>query len=284
MASFLKTTLARRFVSIVPGLVILGLMLFIVFSRVESPPDALGTLPGKSLAAFDDLYPLRADAAGDLMLDVAKFSKALKELDQRQSPRAIADLIYLGQANNVTLLLSDNDKAIYGAFVRNHSYAEDNAQRYIDQHFQPYKDIVHGLGKTFAGTGIEIVLHDMRNPLKTILAIENSISGRRIGDPTTVFGLQMIKTYAIVEQGQSSLISYGLKLKDGRDVKSTTIPIYDPRNGVIGAICINVDISKLDMKNYPQDVDNFINLFKAINPNEKVTEMIDNSLKFDTKQ
>ena len=283
MLSFLKTNWTGRLVTLVPAVIIVGLTLFIFFSQSEEAPSIQGSLPGEPLSVFEDLYPVRLDAAGNVTLDLDKFSKALVEVEKKQSPRAAADLIYFGQANNISLMLSDKDKASYGNFIRNHLYAESNAQRFQDQHFQPYRDIVNGIGQTFAGTGIEVVLHDMRNPLKAIIAIQNPISGRRVGDPTTNFGLRMIKNYSLVDHGQSSLVSYGLKLKDGRDVKSTTIPIYDRVYGMIGAICINIDITNLDPNKNPAEVAAFINLFKAIDPNEKIAEIIDSSTRTSPK-
>lgn len=47
-----------------------------------------------------------------------------------------------------------------------------------DRIFQSYADIVNGIGQTFAGTPVEIVLHDTRNPLRSIVAVQNPISGR----------------------------------------------------------------------------------------------------------
>jgi predicted transcriptional regulator YheO len=149
-----------------------------------------------------------------------------------------------------------------------------------DRIFQSYADIVNGIGQTFAGTPVEIVLHDTRNPLRSIVAVQNPISGRRLGDTNTNFGIQLIKNYSYGEgQGQgrgASFVSYDINLKDGRAVKSTTIPIFHDVYGLIGFICINIDISKMDKK-HPEYVDHFVDAFKATIANDAISEMIQNS-------
>jgi predicted transcriptional regulator YheO len=51
--------------------------------------------------------------------------------------------------------------------------------------------IAQGLGKTFAPF-CEVVVHDLSHPKHAIFAIENNLSGRRIGQPVTELGLARI--------------------------------------------------------------------------------------------
>ena len=236
---------------------------------------------GKALAAYDDFYPIRADDAGALYLDRELFVKAVNYLSQHPSPRAVADLIYLGNSNNVTLLLDGPTKAKYLMLTQQPDYAAlAEVDREKDRIFQSYADIVNGIGQTFAGTPVEIVLHDTRNPLRSIVAVQNPISGRRLGDTNTNFGIQLIKNYSYGEgQGQgrgASFVSYDINLKDGRAVKSTTIPIFHDVYGLIGFICINIDISKMDKK-HPEYIEHFVDTFKATIANDAINEMIQNS-------
>jgi hypothetical protein len=233
----------------VPALLIAAISIYVLGYRAPANPDPK-VLPGRALAAYDDLYPIRADEAGALYLDRERFTKAVDYLTEHPSPRAIADLIYLGNSNNVTLMLDGATKAKYLLLSQQPDYAAlGEVDREKDRIFQSYRDIVNGMGQTFAGTPIEIVLHDTRNPLRSIIAVQNPISGRRLGDTNTNFGIQLIRNYSYGEgQGQGrggSFISYDLALKDGRAVKSTTIPIFHDVYGLIGFICINIDISKL---------------------------------------
>ena len=51
--------------------------------------------------------------------------------------------------------------------------------------------VARGLGETFAPF-CEVVVHDLTESHRSILAIHNNLSGRRVGDPTTELGNQRI--------------------------------------------------------------------------------------------
>ncbi|WP_126448159.1 PAS domain-containing protein [Sulfuricystis multivorans] len=264
---------------VVPALLIASLSVYALSLRPKIIEEAR-VLPGKPLAAYEQFYPIRADETGAIYLDRHLFEKAIDYFTANPSPREIADLIYLGNSNHVTLMLSESARSKYISLSNLPDYAavaEADVQK--DRLLQTYKDIVNGIGQTFAGTPIEIVLHDTRNPLNSIVAIQNPISGRRLGDPNTNFGIQLIKNYSQIERGTGqSFVSYGLTLKDGRQVKSTTIPLFNNTYGLIGFICLNIDISKMDGKD-PAAIARFIEAFKAINENETIVEMIQKSKK-----
>ena len=263
--------------TIVPALLIVGVTIYALAFRSEPkhPPSAL---PGKPLASYSDLYPVQADEEGNLYLDKARFVKAVDYFTHTPSPKAISDLIYLGQANNASMMLSDTERDSYKNLIKSPAYAKlPEADKQRDRIFQVYRDIVNGIGQTFAGTGIEIVLHDTRNPLHSVVAIQNPISGRRLGDSTTNFGLELIKNYSVVDKQGASFISYPLKLKDGRPIKSSTIPLFDETYGLIGFICMNIDTSQLNMEKNPAAIASFIESFKLVSNNEKITELIENS-------
>lgn len=261
--------------ALVPALVIAALSVFVLTYRPA--PEEAREFPGKPLAAYDDLYPIRTNENGALVMDPAVFAKAVLHFSDNRDLRAIADLIYLGNANNVTLALDATTREKYARLADNRIFrqlAEDTYAR--EQLLLPYAEIVNGIGQTFAGTPMEIVLHNTRNPLKSIVAVQNPISGRRVGDPNTNFGVQLIKSYSQTVAHHESFISYGLTLKDGRAVKSTTIPLWDKTYGLIGFICVNVDISKFNAKD-PAAIEAFIENFKAITENAAISEMIQNT-------
>jgi predicted transcriptional regulator YheO len=278
---WMNNKLIRFLKVLVPGILIIGLTLYAVSFRSPTPVE-LKVLPGKALAAYEELYPIRADANGALYLDKDRFSKAVDYLTSHPSPRAIADLLYLGNSNNVTLLLDQQSKTRYIYLTELPEYVSlPEVDRQKDKIFQTYKDIVNGVGATLAGTPVEIVLHDTRNPLRSIVAVQNSISGRKIGDTNTNFGVQLIKNYSLGEgQGQGvAFVSYPLTLKDGRAVKSTTIPLFHEVYGLVGFICINIDISKMDKMKNPEMIDRFVENFKSTSQNDAISEMIQNSKK-----
>ena len=278
-SSVLQAPQFKRVMSVVvPAILIAALSVYVLAFRAKQN-EAPKVLLGKPLAAFEEFYPIRANETGALILDKEVFEKAVEHFAaDNTSPRAVADLVYLGNANNVTLMLGNNAKSKFIKLSESPDYAAlAETDRQKDKLFQAYKDIVNGVGQTFVGTPIEIVLHDTRNPLKSVVALQNPISGRRLGDTNTNFGIQLIKNYSQAGKGQgTSFVSYGLKLKDGRAVKSTTVPLFDDTYGLIGFICINVDISKMDGKD-PVAVDHFIENFRSITENEAITEMIQNS-------
>ena len=276
--SFL-TTRCKLCVSVfLPALIIAALSVYAIGFRPK-PVTAVKVLTGKPLAAYEDIYPIRVNEAGALYLDKDRFEKALDVLASTPSPRAIADLIYLGKENHVSLMLTESGKNKFITMSELPDYAslsEANADK--DNILQSYKDIVNGIGQTFAGTPIEIVLHDTRNPLKSIVAVQNPISGRRLGDSNTNFGIQLIKNYSNMNNrgGNASFVAYPLTLKDGRAIKSTTVPLFSETYGLVGFICLNVDISKMDMSD-PKAVAAFIDAFKTVTSNDAITEMIQNS-------
>src|SRR5574337_1625847 len=263
---------------VVPALLIAALSVYVLNFKAKAPDEPRALL-GKPLAAFAEYYPIRVNETGGLFLDKDRFEKAIDFLSANPSPRAVADVSYLGNSNHVTLVLSEAANKKYAKLSVLPDYAavaETDAQK--DKLLQDYKDIVNGIGQTFAGTPIEIVLHDTRNPLKSIVAVQNPISGRRLGDTNTNFGIQLIKNYSLTEgrAGGQPFISYGLSLKDGRSIKSTTIPIFNDTYVLIAFICINIDISKMNGRD-PAATEHFIEAFKAVTDNEAISEMIQNS-------
>lgn len=247
-------------------------------NKVTIVADGSGkAMSGKPLAAFDDIYPIVVDGSGQLHLDKNRFVKAVAYLKKNPSEQAIADLVYLGQQNNITIELTPEEKNDYQALAS--ELSSDDLNRIVNRRdalFQTYKDVVNSIGRTFAGTGIEIVLHDTRNPIRSIVAIQNPISGRQLGGPNTNFGVQLIKDYSVVNMRGASYESYPLTLKDGRAVKSTTVPIFDERYGLIGFICLNIDISKLQAFDQ-QAVKSFIQAVVKTNEQDKINELVDNS-------
>jgi predicted transcriptional regulator YheO len=115
--------------------------------------------------------------------------------------------------------------------------------------------------------------------MRSILAIQNPISGRQLYQPTTNFGIEMIKWYAIHPQQGSNFISYNLKLADGTPIKSTTIPLYDPEYGLLGAICLNIRISDISETDLDEKTKQFLTAFRRTSSNFEIDEIIDNAEK-----
>ncbi len=93
------------------------------------------------------------------------------------------------------------------------------------------------------GDKCEAVLHDWSKGYdKSIIAIENGhITGRKIGDCGSNLGLEVMR--GTVEDGDR--FNYVTQTKYGKTIRSSTIYIKDDKNEVIGALCLNYDISDL---------------------------------------
>ena len=108
-------------------------------------------------------------------------------------------------------------------------------------------DLLRKLTKCLAehwGSNCEVVLHDLKNKKynKSICAIENGhITGRKIGGIGTNLGLEVMRGSDI----NGDKVGYITHTDDGKILRSTSIYIRNKKNEVIGALCINYDISSL---------------------------------------
>ncbi|NLA06809.1 MAG: transcriptional regulator [Firmicutes bacterium] len=88
------------------------------------------------------------------------------------------------------------------------------------------------------GPDAEVVLHDLTEPNNGIIGIEGNVTGRKVGGPTTDLVLKMIK------QGNANhMLNYRARTSDGRILRSSTIFLKDESGALVGALCINIDIS-----------------------------------------
>jgi len=117
--------------------------------------------------------------------------------------------------------------------------------------------IVEALGKTLAPY-CEVVLHDLTRPDAAIVAIENEISGRKVGDAATELGRARIADPAMPDL----LVGYANTLPDGRAIKSTSIGLRDSHGRSVAAICLNLDIG------FFTDVISYLRAFTRVTPLE----------------
>lgn len=108
---------------------------------------------------------------------------------------------------------------------------------------EQYVPLVEFLGQAM-GPNVEIVLHDLDVPDKSIVAIANShISGRELGGPVTDFALWFMK------QGDAARVpmmtGYRAVNAEGRICRSSSYFLRDATNHMRAMLCINVDITEL---------------------------------------
>jgi len=115
--------------------------------------------------------------------------------------------------------------------------------------------MVEGIANTF-GKNCEVILHDIRYPQSSIVAIANGhVTGRTVGSPMSEYGL------ATLRKGQfdKPIVNYSKKTKDGKLLKSTSLFVKDEKGALIGFLCINYDISELTIaKNIINDITSII--------------------------
>ncbi|WP_141502682.1 helix-turn-helix transcriptional regulator [Paenibacillus luteus] len=93
------------------------------------------------------------------------------------------------------------------------------------------------------GDNCEVVVHDWSKPVdSTIVVIENGhVTGRKIGDPGTNLGLEIMRGTSAGDNRHN----YVTQTKDGRILRSTSMYVKNNAGTVIGAMCINFDITDL---------------------------------------
>ena len=101
--------------------------------------------------------------------------------------------------------------------------------------------MVDGIAATF-GKNCEVVLHDVKNPQSSIIAIANGhVSGRTVKGPMSEYGLKALKK----SENSKHQINYLKKTSDGKILKASLLYIKDESQDIIGFLCINYDISEL---------------------------------------
>jgi predicted transcriptional regulator YheO len=100
--------------------------------------------------------------------------------------------------------------------------------------------VVDGLAATF-GPSCEVVLHDCRRGERSVVAVAGQVTGRRAGGALSEIGL------SVLAQGDDATndLNYVTRTADGRVVKSSTMPLRDEQGRLIGALCVNIDVTAL---------------------------------------
>jgi predicted transcriptional regulator YheO len=222
----------------------------------ENERHAAPEIEGRRLFEYAGHYPIDiAPNTNKPTLNRDIFRRAMKFLTVDTSdPVAAMDLVYLREHNLRFYgdVLGPEDKEAYDKLIQ--KYHLVSFRQHVDQDderlFGNYKRLVSDIGKTLNGTHVEIVLHNVRNPLRSIIAAHGTagISDRQINDPSTRFVVQYLKNqgrtlYEALESGGE--IAYLKQFTRQKQVKATTIPIYDHILGLVGLICINIDIDAI---------------------------------------
>jgi predicted transcriptional regulator YheO len=97
------------------------------------------------------------------------------------------------------------------------------------------------LARSF-GSDCEVVLHDLSRPQASRVIIENAhVTGRQVGMPIGDLVMRVLRSPRFQDD---MLANYATKAPDGRTLKSSTAIIRDEQGHAIGALCLNMDVSR----------------------------------------
>ena len=107
------------------------------------------------------------------------------------------------------------------------------------------------LGRMFPDF-LEVIIHDLRTPEKSIVAIFNGhITGRKVGDPTSDLGIKRLNGTV-----PDDMYNYANESPSGDRLKSSSIAIRNHKDELLGSIALNLKVSYFDQ--FKQFIDSFI--------------------------
>jgi predicted transcriptional regulator YheO len=192
---------------------------------------------GKKLEEYD-FYPYAINRDNFPEFSLKDFRLGMHYFLRNFDPTAARQLIFIGEQNNVRAQLEPAEQKVYARLFTRYDGKKiaDDTREYLEN----FTQIVRLLGKSFPNLGVEILLHDLSNPSRSLVALENNVTGRNLHDGTTNLVIDLKKRQVSREEK----LNYELNL-GARKFKCTTIPIIRKEYGVVGAICINVDANYL---------------------------------------
>ena len=192
---------------------------------------------GRRLEEYD-FYPYSINRDNFPEFNLNNFRLGMHYFLRNNDPTAARQLIFIGEQNNVRTQLELAEQKVYARLYEKYDgrkIADDTAE-----YLENFTRIVRLIGKSFPDLGIEILLHDLSNPSHSLIALENNVTGRHLRDGTTNLIIDLKKRQVLQEEK----LNYELNL-GARKFKCTTVPIIRKEYGVVGAICINIDVNYL---------------------------------------
>ncbi len=212
-------------------------------------------LKGKNLEEYD-FYPFDMDRNNIPQFSVKDFRLGIYSFLKHKDYTAAKELIFIGEQNNIRNQLEKNDLKEYEKLYKIYGGEKitDDTNEFLDN----YRNIVRFIGSSFPDCGIEILLHNLANPSRSLIELENNVTGRKIGNGTTSLVIDLKKRKLLKEDKLNYEINIG-----ARKFKCTTIPIYHKTYGLIAAICINVDVNYItdEVMRSKEGIENYFRSF-----------------------
>ncbi|WP_016590835.1 helix-turn-helix transcriptional regulator, partial [Yersinia pestis] len=115
-----------------------------------------------------------------------------------------------------------------------------------DEIIKSWIPMVEFIARTY-GENCEVILHDLRDLDKSIVAIKNNhITGRQIGGTITDFALKLIHEKSWEER--DFIINYKGRIPGkSENIRASTFFIKDEEGEIIAMLCMNVDLTSLSL-------------------------------------
>ena len=192
---------------------------------------------GRNLEEYD-FYPFTVTRENFGEFSLKDFRLGMHYFLKNNDYTAARQLIFIGEQNNVRGQLEPAEQKVYSQLFEKYNGRKiaDDTTEFLEN----YVRIVRLIGKSFPNAGIEILLHNLADPAHSLITLENNVTGRHLRDGTTNLLIDLKKRQL---QNEDKL-NYELNI-GARKFKCTTIPISRKDFGIVGAICINVDVNYL---------------------------------------
>jgi predicted transcriptional regulator YheO len=215
-------------------------------------------LRGRNLEQYD-FYPFADDADGFPQFSPEQFARGVRHLLRHADATAASQMIVIGEQNGVRYQLGPEALAAYEKLYTRYQGQQVLADS--SEFLENYRRIVRLFGATFRGMGIEILLHDLVNPSRSITCIQGGeVTGRVEGMGTTKLVIDLKRRRAL----NQDKLNYGLEI-GARRFKCTTVPILREPHGIVGAICMNIDVNYIrdHVLASPETVEEFFHSYCA---------------------
>ena len=192
---------------------------------------------GRNLEEYD-FYPFIVSRENFGEFSLKDFRLGMHYFLKNVDHTAARQLIFIGEQNNVRSQLEPAEQKVYAQLFDRYDGKRiaDDTTEFLEN----YVRIARLIGKSFPNTGIEILLHNLADPAHSLIVLENNVTGRHLRDGTTNLLIDLKKRQLLNEEK----VNYELNIGT-RKFKCTTIPITRKEFGIVGAICINVDVNYL---------------------------------------
>ena len=192
---------------------------------------------GRNLEEYD-FYPYTINRDNLPEFNLKDFRLGMHYFLKNNDYTAARALIFIGEQNDVRKQLEPAEQKVYARLFEKYDGKKiaDDTTQYLEN----YARLVRLIGKSFPNIGFEILLHNLADPSHSLICLENNATGRHVRAGTTNLLIDLTKR----QLQHEDKLNYELNI-GARKFKCTTIPIYRPEFGVVGAVCINIDANYL---------------------------------------